>query len=135
MKPAPAQVASFELLLRGLFQGFGGGDNDGTFGAAVDDIGAGRVGHEGGEIADLAVTIETNVAADASDAEQAKGNRVLREGFDGLYIGTGNDDFANAFMNDYLLVIHRYATRHERRHECEKHNDDAQYNQKVGLVR
>ena len=112
-----------------------GGDDDGAFGATVDDVGAGRVGHEGGKIADLRTAVQTNIAADTADAEQTDGERVLGEGFDGSYFGAGDDDFADAFVEDDLLVIDRYSSWHERRHTNEKRHDDTQNDQEGGLVR
>ena len=114
---------------------FGRSDDDGAFGSAVDDVGAGRIGHEGCKIADLRTAVQTDVATYAADTEQTDGKRVLGEGFDGSYFGARNDNLSDAFVEDDLLVIDRYSSRHERRHANEKHYNDTQNAQEGGLVR
>ena len=44
-----------------LFQRLGRGDNDGAFGAAVDDVRAGRIGVIGREIAYLGMAKESDI--------------------------------------------------------------------------
>ena len=45
-----------------LFQRFDGGDDDGAFGAAVDDVGTGWIGDVGSKIAYLGMAKESDIS-------------------------------------------------------------------------